>query len=240
MAQALVPLKDLVEAKTRLAGLLSPSERRALAQAMLEDVLALLACHPEISGTTLVSDDPAAYLLAAQYGAAHWPETDLGCRGLNAVVHSASAKLMDSCDEPILLLHADLPLLSIEDITAVLVARRASRGLVVGCDRHGTGTNLLCFDAASAPRFCFGQDSCARHLAAASDQGIGSTVLRRPGIGLDVDEPRDLELLMARLLGHDAGHTAVLMRRSGLGSRIRMALASLAAPEMPRKSEEVR
>ena len=34
MTQALVPLKDLVEAKSRLSGLLRPSERRALAQAM--------------------------------------------------------------------------------------------------------------------------------------------------------------------------------------------------------------
>ena len=40
MAQALLPLKDLVQAKTRLGGLLRPSERRALAQAMAEDVLA--------------------------------------------------------------------------------------------------------------------------------------------------------------------------------------------------------
>ena len=42
MAQALVPLKDLVQAKSRLSGLLRPSERRALAQAMAEDVLAVL------------------------------------------------------------------------------------------------------------------------------------------------------------------------------------------------------
>ena len=41
MAQALVPLKDLVAAKSRLSGVLSPAERRSLAQAMVEDVLAL-------------------------------------------------------------------------------------------------------------------------------------------------------------------------------------------------------
>lgn len=240
MAQALVPLKDLVEAKTRLAGLLSPSERRALAQAMLEDVLALLAGHCAITGVTLVSDDPAAHLLAAQYGAVHWPEADLHCRGLNAVLDRATARLMDHCDQPILLLHADLPLLSSGDISAVLAARHACSGLVVGCDRHGTGTNLLCFDAASAPPFCFGTGSCARHQAAASGRGIATRVLRRPGIGLDIDEPRDLELLMTQLAQRSAGHTAALLHHTGLGTRIGMALASLAPPETPRGRKEER
>ena len=36
MTQVLLPLKDLVKAKSRLSGLLSPSERRALAQAKSE------------------------------------------------------------------------------------------------------------------------------------------------------------------------------------------------------------
>lgn len=239
MAQALVPLKDLVQAKTRLAGLLSPSERRALTQAMLEDVLAVLAAHPAIAGVTLLSDDPAAHLLAAQYGAVHWPESEMGCRGLNAVLQSSSRRLLAEREQPLLLLHADLPLLCEEDISAVLAARHENSGLVVGCDRHGVGTNLLCFDAASAPSFCFGADSCARHLAAARDQGIAATLLRRAGVGLDVDEPRDLELLSAQLDAIAAGHTAALMRRTGLGARISMALGSLAPYEIQRNREEV-
>ena len=39
---AVVPVKDLDGAKQRLAGLLPPTQRRALAAAMLEDVLAAL------------------------------------------------------------------------------------------------------------------------------------------------------------------------------------------------------
>ena len=66
MAQALVPLKDLVQAKSRLAGLLRPSERRALAQAMAEDVLNVLANHVNVAGITLVSDDPGAGLPAVR------------------------------------------------------------------------------------------------------------------------------------------------------------------------------
>ena len=228
MAHALVPLKDLVQAKTRLAGLLAPSERRALAQAMLEDVLVLLAGHPEIEGITLVSDDPSAHLLAGQYGARHWPERELGCRGLNEVVGLASARLQAEGAAALLVLHADLPLLGTADVAAVLATQREIDGLAIGCDRHGAGTNVLAYAADRVPRFCFGPDSCAGHFAAARADGIPAAVLRRPGIGLDIDEPQDLAFLLAQLDRAGRGHTAALLRGTGLGGRISLALASMA------------
>lgn len=239
MAQALVPLKDLVLAKTRLSGLLSPSERRALTQAMLEDVLAVLAVHPEIQRVTLVSDDPSAHLLAGQYGAVHWPESELRCSGLNNIVGAASARLLVENEQPLLVLHADLPLLCAQDISAVLALRRLRPGLVVGCDRHGSGTNLLCFDASSVPDFCFGTDSCARHMASARARGIAATKIQRPGIGLDVDEPRDLALLLQRMDALSDSHTAALLHQSGLGARVSLALESLGAPALTLDEIEV-
>lgn len=232
VARALVPLKDLVQAKTRLSGLLSPSERRALAQAMMEDVLLVLAGHPEIEAVTLLSDDPAAHMLAARYGAEHWPESELGCRGLNAVVTSASARLLAEYQQPLLLVHGDLPLLAAADVSTALATQRELPGLVVGCDRHGVGTNLLCFDSASVPLFCFGANSCARHVAAARARGLKTCVLRRDGIGMDVDEPSDLAELSSRFDGRTAGHTRALLRRTELGARIDLALGSLAPQEI--------
>ena len=82
MAQALVPLKCLVQAKTRMSGLLWPSERRVLALAMLEDVLAVVSRHPDIERVTLVSDDPVADLLVRKYAIDHVAERTLPCRGL--------------------------------------------------------------------------------------------------------------------------------------------------------------
>lgn len=239
MAQALVPLKDLVRAKTRLSGLLSPSERRALAQAMVEDVLALLVAHPGIDGINLVSDDPSAHLLAGQYGARHWPESELGCSGLNNVIGSASRALLAVCDEPLLVLHADLPLLGPADISSVLAAREETGGLVVGSDRHGTGTNILCFDAVSIPAFCFGADSCERHLSAAAARGIPARRLIRPGIGLDVDEPQDLAELVRSLPGGACGRTAELLQYGDLGARIAVALGSLRSGENSFEEHEV-
>ncbi len=239
MVQALVPLKDLVQAKTRLAGLLSPSERRALAQAMLEDVLAVLAAHPQVEGVTLVSDDPSAHLLAAQFGAVHWRESELGSHGLNGVVATASARLLAGGAGDILLVHGDLPLLTSADISAVLEAREESAGLVVGCDRHRRGTNLLCYDAASAPEFSFGADSCAAHLAAAGRLGVPAFVLEREGIGFDVDEPGDLARLLPRLARVSAGSTAACIRRTDLAARVGLALGSLDSTDQHPERKEV-
>lgn len=227
LAQALVPLKDLVQAKTRLAGLLSSSERRALAQAMAEDVLAVLSAHPMISRVTLVSDDPGASLLAARYGADCWSEQSLGCQGLNAVVARASECLLAERPEPLLVLHGDLPLLRAEDISAVIEALQALGGLVIAPDCQGTGTNLLAFDCGSRPRFCFGVDSCARHLAAAREAGLPVKVLHRQGTATDVDEAQDLRLLLDALESGATGKTAALLHGSELGRRIDLALASL-------------
>jgi len=212
-------------AKTRLAGLLSPSERRALAQSMAEDVLEVLADHPSVSSTTLVSDDPGAHLLAARYGAEFWPESLLECRGLNAIAARASHRLLVLGDQPLLLLHGDLPLLCMDDISAVIECQHRCGGLVIGCDHRGAGTNLLAFDIQSVPSFCFGPGSCERHREGAEHAGVPVRVLRRRGIALDVDEPGDLGRLLRELTPGCGSHTARLLQDTALGRRIELALA---------------
>jgi 2-phospho-L-lactate guanylyltransferase len=227
VAQALVPLKDLVQAKSRLAGLLRPSERRALAQAMIEDVLAVLEAHPEIEQVTLVSDDPGASLLAQQYQADHWSEDSLGCRGLNPLIEGASERLLGSGEVPLIVLHGDLPLLTGEDISAVLQSQRVLGGLIIGCDRRAIGTNLLAYDSDSVPRFCFGSNSCAEHQASAQRRGIPVEILQRIGTSLDVDEFYDLKYLMDILPSLAASSTVKLLREPGLMARLSLALETL-------------
>jgi 2-phospho-L-lactate guanylyltransferase len=227
MAQALVPLKDLVQAKSRLAGLLRPSERRALAQAMVEDVLSVLSRHSDIEQITLVSDDPGAGLLAQKYGAQCWSEKSLGARGLNALVQGASERLLAGGGEPLIVLHGDLPLLTEEDLSAVLASQRTLRGLIIGADRQRRGTNLLAFNAVCMPRFCFGIDSCAGHLASAHSAGVPVRILHRLGISVDVDEAPDLKCVMDRLHSNATSNTAQLLYNTELAARVTLALATL-------------
>lgn len=234
MTQALVPLKDLVQAKTRLAGLLRPSERRALAQAMVQDVLSVLSAHPEIGRVTLLSDDPGAGLLAAQYGCDCLAERELGGSGLNALLAEAVTRIVPGTGQPVLILHGDLPLLRGDDISAVLAQQRHSGGLVIGCDREGRGTNLLAFDEESAVPFHFGPDSCARHLAAARAAGVTAAILQREGIALDIDRPADVSALLTALQGRATGETGALLGGTGLGARLALALEPLVPADRER------
>lgn len=227
MARAILPLKDLVEAKSRLSGLLRPAERRSLAQAMVEDVLCTLVNHPQINAVTLVSDDPSSALLANNYGIEHMPETALGCRGLNPVIAKTSHLLSQRNDQAIVVLHGDLPCLSGADISATLKVLQDDKGLVIGCDRHGMGTNLLAFNAINQPEFAFGVGSCARHRGWAEEEGVPVHILQREGIGLDIDEPQDLGLLLSRLHSVEQGHCGRLLVASDLGRRVRAQLSSM-------------
>ncbi|HLJ06172.1 MAG TPA: hypothetical protein VKT26_07865, partial [Acetobacteraceae bacterium] len=65
---AAVPVKEFTGAKQRLAALLSPAQREALAVAMLEDVLSALADAP-LGGIMVNTVDPRATELARRYGA---------------------------------------------------------------------------------------------------------------------------------------------------------------------------
>ncbi len=236
-ARALLPLKDLVEAKSRLSGLLNPAQRRALTQAMVEDVLSVLAGHPHISTVTLVSDDPSANMLAAKYGIRHWRESSLGCRGLNRVITRSCDLLFRESEQPVVVLHGDLPALDAADITAVLQGLAQCEGLVVACDRHERGTNLLAFTRQNRIEFAFGSDSFARHCAAAKARGIPTQLLHRPGIALDIDEPQDLQLLMRQLDRGLSGHCSQLLSGTALGRRIQAQLASMGSlPASPAAS----
>ncbi|MEH6591580.1 MAG: 2-phospho-L-lactate guanylyltransferase [Halioglobus sp.] len=227
MVHALVPLKDLVGAKTRLAGILSPSERRALAQAMVEDVLAQLTAHPMISAVTLLSDDPGAGLLAGKYNIELLDERSLGCTGLNAVLNRACEQIISTGAEQLVVLHGDLPLLSSTDLDDVVALLNRGYELVLGCDRHRLGTNLLAFPASCLPEFAFGLASCARHRAEAVVAGRLWKLLKRPGIGLDVDEPADLELLMSQLQKGATGLTVDLLLKGELKTRIDAVMMSM-------------
>src|SRR5579864_4237417 len=63
----LVPIKNLQNAKQRLSPLLTVEERRALAQAMLEDVLHTLGGWQDRPPVALVTNDPLARDLGEEY-----------------------------------------------------------------------------------------------------------------------------------------------------------------------------
>jgi len=218
---ALLPVKDLVKAKSRLAGILAPHERRALAQAMVEDVLGALVASPDLEGVMLVSDDPGAGMLAQKYGVLSVNESTLGCQGMNAVIGAGCELLRERGADAIMVVHSDLPLLQERDVAQLLSCFEQHQGLVLAPDLAEDGTNIMLFASASRPRLQYGPASCRAHIEAAQSAGLQVHKVKLDTAGLDIDEPSDLLSLYARLkAGERAEHTARLLLEGKLQQRL--------------------
>lgn len=190
----LVPVKNLENAKERLSPVLSRAERRALAEAMLQDVLAALAAVSHHTRVGVVSSDPLAVALAERYGFTLIPDpANLG--ESDAIAH-ATEHCIARGEDSTLVIPGDIPLVQAEDIEQVLAAAPAQGSVLVpGWD--GRGSNAVLRRPAGLFPLRFGNDSFQPHLRAAQATGMPCVVLRLPRLGLDVDNSADLAQLLA-------------------------------------------
>ena len=196
---AVVPVKETTDAKQRLAAVLSAAQRRELALAMLEDVLAALAGVRELAGILVVTVDPAASAMAARLGAR---VSAGGARDGHTGAVMAAARLLaaEGCD--LLELPGDIPLVTADDIRHVIAAHvTAAHGdapaFTIVPARDELGSNAVLCSPANAVPLRFGDNSFYPHLAAARACGIEPKVVHLPRIALDIDTPEDLALLVA-------------------------------------------
>jgi 2-phospho-L-lactate/phosphoenolpyruvate guanylyltransferase len=189
MPVPLVPVKALAAAKGRLGPWLSPLERRLLAIAMFEDVVAALQATPGLAAPLVVSPDREMWRRAAAIGCRVVEEPG-GGEGLNAALALAAER---AGDEGLLVVAADLPLASASGLRRVLEAAALAPVAVVP-SHDGDGTNVLAWrePASFAPRF--GPGSAARHLSVP-----GAVRVDDPGLALDIDTVEDLRLVAGRV-----------------------------------------
>ncbi|MGH7061389.1 MAG: 2-phospho-L-lactate guanylyltransferase [Stellaceae bacterium] len=193
---AVVPVKERDRAKERLAPALPPPLRQALAAAMLEDVLTALAAAPGLAGLILVTVDPAAHILARHYGAR---VVETGAReGHSGAVAAAAQLLAAEGAAGMLTLPGDIPLVTADEIEALLAAHRPAPSFTIAPSHDEQGSNAVLLSPPDAVPLRFGPDSFFPHLRAAEAQGIRPSVLHLPGIGLDIDNPEDLALFARR------------------------------------------
>lgn len=219
---ALLPLKDFVQAKQRLSGALTAAERRSLFHAMVQDVLDVVAAQG-FEQLVLVSDDPAASLLAEHYGAICWRETELEVSGLNAVVGRAAARAQQQGAQSVAVIHGDLPLISaaeLDQLCAAHARQQADRRVTLATDRHGSGSNILLVSPPTLMDFAYGQNSCELHRQRAEAAGAVFESLQLAGVGRDIDNVEDIvDLLQGDWPGR-AQHTLQYLIDSGIAARL--------------------
>jgi 2-phospho-L-lactate/phosphoenolpyruvate guanylyltransferase len=187
---AAVPVKEFAGAKQRLSPLLTPGQRQALAVAMLEDVLAALA-DAAIAGIMLNTLDPVAGDLARRYGARIITQ---GARDGHTAAVAAMARILgEEGREAMLALPGDIPRVTSEEIATVIAAHRLSPSVTIVPAHDERGSNAVLCSPPMVMQLRFGDDSFLPHLAAARALGIEPTIVKLPGIGLDIDQPRDLQ-----------------------------------------------
>lgn len=199
---AVVPVKGLSTAKSRLASG-SDEQRRALALSFAVDTVTALRAAPEIRTVVVVTGD--ATVAARVNGPDVEVLTEPAGAGLNAAI-TAGVDWSRSRhpDAGVVVVAADLPGLRPRDIAAVLHIASAQPRTVLA-DREGTGTTMLTGLPGTPPRPQFGADSLARHRVDGAAV-IGGRDLARAA--RDVDTPDHLD--EARHLGVGATTGRVL------------------------------
>jgi 2-phospho-L-lactate guanylyltransferase len=184
----IVPHRGLQAAKTRLAPVLDPDERIALARTLLDRVLRVA----RQAADDVVVISPAASLepIVVDAGARLVVQRGLG---LNEGLDQARLQALAEGVEVLAVLHGDLPNVSAGDIQALLSAAEGdARGVAIAPDRKGTGTNGLALRPPDVIGFRFGAGSFAAHRHEALTAGLEPGVVQRPGLAFDLDTPEDL------------------------------------------------
>lgn len=233
----LIPLKNFVDAKLRLSGMLSAGERRGLVQAMVEDVLSVVVAEPSFEGIVLLSDDPAAGLLAAHFGVRCWSERALGAAGLNGAVSAGVARLAAEGADTVVVVHGDIPLVDGCELAQLLDNHRSRSGprVTIAPDRQGDGSNIVLCTPPEVMAFAYGENSCHAHRRNAIDGGASCEVLPLPGVGRDIDNAGDLLALLHPRWHDRAGRTLEYLHDSGIASRLRALAAGGANAEFSQR-----
>ena len=211
-AALLIPVKNLTNAKQRLGEALDQPQRSQLAEAMLRDVMTAAAGVTDRLDVFLVTGDAHAQAMAAEFNFGVIEDTRNESE--TAAIEMATAWCERRQYGTTVVVPGDIPLITSPELHRVLDAAPPEGAVFVPAyDRRGSNC-ILRRPAAIIP-LRFGNDSFLPHCEAMRQTGKPLIILEMQGIGLDIDNPHELELLVRR-----AGdtHAQRLLRSWGIAT----------------------
>ena len=217
MRALLLPIKDLRNAKQRLAPLLSPAERLAFAEAMLADTLRAVRGVRHADRVFVVTNYAPAMRVADENGWEILREDRQISESVS--VDAASRQCAARGFTSVLRLPLDVPLVQSADVDELLLVDCAAPALVIVPSRDGTGTNAILRTPPSLFPSHFGTGSFAKHCAEARQRNAQIIVRRNERLEMDVDDADDLRALV----NHDltGTRTGAWLESSGWAERLR-------------------
>ncbi len=185
---AVVPVKDLRVAKSRLRKVLDTPSRAGLTLYMMGRVLDALQ-KAGVGPICVVSPDPLVLEQARERGACALRQES---QGLNPALEEGRRWALEKEASGLLVLPADLPLVDAEDVRALLEAEPREPSVVISPDGGRAGTNALVLRPPGAIPFAFGPDSFGRHRRMARERGLPVTECDRVHLAFDLDNGADL------------------------------------------------
>lgn len=195
----IIPVKPLAQGKSRLSSVLSSSERRQLSKDLLKQTLTAAVDVEMLAGVMVVSRDEEALALARATGATILQEENHPQKNgddpedlLNRALRQARIVALGLGADAILVLPADLPLLSTNEIdNFAQLSADLARCLVIARSGDG-GTNALLIRPPDAVDFAYGPGSFQAHIHKAQVAGLPIHIVESAALALDLDSPDDL------------------------------------------------
>ena len=197
---AIIPIKPLRKGKSRLSSVLSEEKREGLNQYLLTSTLQCLRKINEIDHILVVSYDPSALSLARKHGA----RTVLENRNtnINRALRKATLAAKVFKSSKILVVPADLPLLTGDDLLSVIGESGDPPEIVIVPDRKMSGTNMLLINPIGAIKYDFGEWSFRKHIEQAERKKINIKICSRKNLSFDLDLPEDWEFLKTSIINN--------------------------------------
>ena len=189
---AILPVRSLVEGKSRLSPVLDAGERARLNERLFEHALDCLAAFPGAASTLVASGSAEVLDRARRRGMTAIADPPGG--GLNEAVAAATAVARARGAQGVFVLPVDLPLLTAAGLRDLLAQALPAPMCLLVPDRRGDGTNLIYQSPIRLTSYAFGDGSFERHRLAAQAAGLKVVVRREPIFALDLDLPADYTL----------------------------------------------
>jgi 2-phospho-L-lactate guanylyltransferase len=201
---AVIPVKRLTAAKSRLRGAVPAHRHADLALAMVRDTATAVLGASAVAELVVVTDDPVVTEVLSGLGARVVP--DRPGADLNGAMRYGADEVA-GLSRHRAVLAGDLPALRPSQLDAALLFAAGKRSFAA--DAAGTGTVLLAVPAGERLDPHFGIGSAAAHERSGARPLTGDW----PGLRQDVDTPADLATVIALGAGR---HTCELLRDLGL------------------------
>jgi len=193
-----IPLRGLHGGKSRLAPILDSLRRTLLVRSMARHVLSVVLDTHEARAVYVVTrDSDLEWLIGKDGTRVSVLRQALSQPGMNSAIEIGREAAIAGGAGRILILPADLPRLSVDDVEGIL---DSSAPVTIAPDQCGDGTNALLLAATPAVTrftFHFGQHSRQRHEEESHRQGLDFATIEAPGFQVDLDTPADWAMLSA-------------------------------------------